>query len=289
MSSSDKDNGNQQHDNDENDENDTTTTSELSSLWTKEAGIPPGASGEELQDLWYKKAAQWYEDHCPPTVNGVLGGFATISDKDLDGSKLFLQEVLALNLNLDWTRGAACECGAGIGRVTRGLLLDLNVTQVDLIESSERLLFEAPDYVGSHARADRCRYYCSGLQDWSPPTENRYTIIWIQWVLCYLTDEDAIAFLQRCAKGLLRKTTTSTTDGDNDNNMQYQGIIVLKENVCGDGEHYVVDHDDASVCRSLEYWLQLVDKAGLKVVYQKMQDDFPSDIFPVPMLALVPM
>lgn len=30
----------------------------------------------------------------------------------------------------------------------------------------------------------------------------RYDVIWAQWVLLYLTDEDLVSFLQRCKKGL---------------------------------------------------------------------------------------
>ena len=89
-------------------------------------------------------------------------------------------------------------------------------------------------------------------------------------MLCYLTDDDVVAFLKRCAEGLLE-------DG--------KGVIILKENTCGE-ENFVVDTDDASVCRSLPYWLKLVKAAGLRVVMQHMQDDFPSEIFPVPMLAI---
>ena len=82
--------------------------------------------------------------------------------------------------------------------------------------------------------------------------------------------EDHVKFLKRFAEGLLE-------DG--------KGVIILKENTCGE-ETFVVDSEDASVCRSLPYWLKLVEAAGLRVILQHMQDDFPDDIFPVPMLAL---
>ena len=241
--------------------------SSVESMWSAQGIIKGSSSKETIQEVWYDKAANWYEENCPPTVDGVLGGFASISDMDLAGSRAFLKALQEQQPSLDWSRGAGCECGAGIGRVTKGLLLDLNVTQVDVVEASERLLCESPEYIGEGA--SKCRFYCKGLQDWSPPTR-RYSIIWIQWVLCYLTDDDVVAFLKRCAEGLLE-------DG--------KGVIILKENTCGE-ENFVVDTDDASVCRSLPYWLKLVKAAGLRVVMQHMQDDFPSEIFPVPMLAI---
>jgi protein N-terminal methyltransferase len=90
-------------------------------------------------------------------------------------------------------------------------------------------------------------------------------------VLCYLTDKDAISFLKRCAAAL-----------DED-----CGYIVLKENTCED-ELFVVDVDDASLTRSVEYWQDLIFRAGLRVIQIQMQGDFPDEIYPVPMMALRP-
>lgn len=217
---------------------------------------------------WYGKAEEYYEVNCPPTIDGVLGGFASITGIDLDGSAKFLKRIKQERPSLDWTCGAACECGAGIGRVSKGLLLPLGVSRCDLVESSARLLSAAPAYIGD-ADADRCRYYCSGLQDWLPPKET-YSIIWIQWVLCYLTDMDVINFLRRCGEAL-----------------RPGGVICVKENTC-EGDTFVLDNDDASVTRSLPYQLKLITQAGLRVVVQEVQDNFPDELFPVPMLALEP-
>lgn len=62
----------------------------------------------------------------------------------------------------------------------------------------------------------------------------------------------------------------------------------LEENTCED-EAFVVDVEDASLTRSLPYWRDLIFQAGLRVVKESWQDDFPDDIFPVPMLALQPI
>ena len=42
-----------------------------------------------------------------------------------------------------------------------------------------------------------------------------YDVIWVQWVVGHLTDDDFVAFFQRCRKGL-----------------KPDGVIVLKENTC---------------------------------------------------------
>lgn len=227
------------------------------------------ASIEEMwkaQDLstWYTRAKGWYEDNCDTTIDGVLGGIGHISGRDLEGSRAFLNQ-LELPSMPESKLSLACECGAGIGRVTKGLLLDV-ADRCDLVESSSRLLFSAPDHLGDH-QSHKCRFFCTELQDWVPGA-NRYSIIWIQWTLCYLTDLDIVKFLRRCSEGLV--------DG---------GWIILKENTCAE-EAFVVDVDDASITRSLEYWLDLIAKSGLQVKRLEWQDDFPDDIFPVPMIAL---
>jgi galactose mutarotase-like enzyme len=217
------------------------------------------------QDLttWYTQAKDYYEDNCSATVNGVLGGIGEISDGDLQGSRDFLK-----SLNLPTTTSGppsvACEHGAGIGRVTKGVLLDF-CDRSDLVESSARLLYAAPDYIGS--KSTNCRFYNTELQDWKGKP-GAYTIIWIQWVACYLRDDDLIKFLQRCADSLVEG-----------------GVIVLKENTCED-QTFVVDVDDASLTRSLPYWCDLIYKAGLDIHKIEWQQDLPDDIFPVPMIAL---
>jgi protein N-terminal methyltransferase len=235
---------------------------------------------EQDRSEWYQRAADYYEEHCPPTLDGVLGGFASISDVDLQGSKQFIQTLIEEQLLHVVQQQEApivvCECGAGIGRVSKHLLLPMEgVKRCDLVESSARLLSAAPDYLGEEAAA-KCRFYCIGLQEWEPPP-NTYSIIWIQWVLCYLTDADVVSFLRKCAESLIHDNNDEGGGGG--------GLIVLKENTCMT-EAFVVDNDDASVTRSLPFLRSLIQEAGLNILLERMQDDFPADLFPVPMLAI---
>lgn len=222
---------------------------------------------KDSKSEWYDRAMNYYEENCADTIDGVLGGFANISDLDLQGSREFVRQLSKLRSGWDWSVGAAAECGAGIGRVSKGLLLPLGVPRCDLVESSPRLISAAPDYIGPEA--SRCRFYCQGLQDWTP-AKATYSIIWIQWVFCYLTDNDAVSFLQRCGRALVKG-----------------GVICLKENTC-DETDFVLDRNDASVTRSVPYLLHLIKQAGLRVVLQQHQTNFPKEIFPVPMIALEP-
>ncbi|KAL7518215.1 hypothetical protein ACHAWX_003068 [Stephanocyclus meneghinianus] len=235
----------------------------------------PTNDAQCLRRQWYQTGYEYYQDEakCPATVDGVLGGFAWLSQRDLKGSKHFLNHLRGIRPEFKMDREQnggvdtyALECGAGIGRVSKGLLLPIGFSICDLVEPSQRLLSHAPQYIGS-LYASRCRYFCTGLQDFVPQPD-KYSIIFIQWVIGYLTDEDLVAFLKRCGLGL-----------------QKGGIIVIKDNTCTDVA-FIADRQDASVTRSLPYILAIVKLAGLRLVYEKYQDDFPSTIFPVPMLAL---
>lgn len=95
-----------------------------------------------------------------------------------------------------------------------------------------------------------------------------YDVIWIQWVLLYLVDSDLIAFLKRAKKALGPK-----------------GVIIIKENHTRTG--FFVDNDDNSITRSDAHFRSIFDSAGLKLLKAETQTDFPKELFPVTMYALI--
>lgn len=72
------------------------------------------------------------------------------------------------------------DCGAGIGRITKRLLLPL-FGVVDMVDVTEDFLIKAKTYLGEEGKRVR-NYFCCGLQDFSPEP-NSYDVIWIQWVI----------------------------------------------------------------------------------------------------------
>lgn len=74
----------------------------------------------------------------------------------------------------------ALDCGAGIGRITKRLLLPLFNT-VDLVDVTQEFLDKAKTYLGSEGKRVG-NFFCSGLQDFVPES-GRYDVIWIQWVI----------------------------------------------------------------------------------------------------------
>ena len=175
-------------------------------------------------------------------------------------------------------RFRALDVGAGIGRVTADTLLPL-IHDVVLLEPVESL-FQAA-VVQGHASAAHApsknesklhlqKRKWKGIADGSksvtflqgtlqacdpahpsqaatfrarvghkpisPDDESGFDVVWCQWCLSYMTDADLISFLKR-SQTALRKG----------------GAIVVKENVCKDGDGGVpdisFDAEDSSVMR----------------------------------------
>jgi protein N-terminal methyltransferase len=218
---------------------------------------------------WYAKAKQFWEaeENCPATIDGVLGGYAQVSPTDAQGSLHFIDRLRSLNLTCGQEKPVALDVGAGIGRVTREVLLK-RFEHVDLLEVSQRLLSAAPDFIGQQHDVSRCQFYCRGMEQFSP-APGRYDVVWVQWVIGHLTDVDCVAFIRRCLDSL-----TAT------------GVVVVKDNVCDDEDAFHVDLADSSVTRSFPYLMGLFNIAGAEAIEFKFQENFPEDIFEVPMFAL---
>lgn len=162
-------------------------------------------------------------------------------------------------------RNRALDCGAGIGRVSKRLLLPLFAT-VDMVELNQDFLNEAPNYLGKDAEKVE-RFICCGLQDFTPDPQ-RYDLIWCQWVLGHLIDADLVAFFKRCKTGLTPN-----------------GLICIKENIAPTDEAEF-DEVDSSWCRSWKDIVKLIKESGLKIVKEQKQKNFPNNIYDVRIFAL---
>ena len=158
---------------------------------------------------------------------------------------------------------SALDCGAGIGRVTKHLL-EPRFQTIDLVDQSEPLLLQARSYVTS---SKPLTFTVSGLQSFS--IAKQYDCIWVQWVSSQLTDEDLIVFYRKAGKAL-----------------KPDGFLVVKENVKKKG--FLVHKDDFSVTRSEDLYRIAFGEAGLDVIAEQQQRDFPDYIYRVKMWALQP-
>lgn len=111
--------------------------------------------------------------------------------------------------------------------------------------------------------------WCLHCQNFKP-APNTYDVIWIQWVVGHLHDLDYVEFFRHCVRGLTP-----------------QGVVVLKDNTV-DGWTFVVDREDSSVTRSSAYSCVLFEVAEVEVLLEARQQEFPADLNPIHMIALVP-
>jgi len=222
----------------------------------------------DTNNKWYRSAYDYWEDEsmCDISDDGVLQGFGALTPADTVGSNAFLDTLQ--NMIPELQLGVVADCGAGIGRVAKNLLLP-RFQCVHLVEQSPRLLAAAPEYVGAEYK-DKIVCIVQGLQDFDPAPQT-YDVVWIQWVIGHLHDLDFIKFFRKCVQGL-----------------KQNGVIVLKDNTSGD-QTFMVDKDDSSVSRSRNYIKLLTRLAGLEVIAEEQQAGFPEELFPVYMFAFVPV
>ncbi|KAM4696914.1 N-terminal Xaa-Pro-Lys N-methyltransferase 1 [Rhinophrynus dorsalis] len=216
----------------------------------------------EDETQFYCKAKKYWKN-VPPTVDGMLGGYGHISSIDINGSKKFLQRFIRDGSSKTGT-SCALDCGAGIGRITKRLLLPIFKT-VDMVDVTDEFLSKAKSYLGEEGKRVG-NYYCCGLQEFIPEP-NRYDVIWIQWVIGHLTDDHLVEFLKRCKTGL-----------------RPNGIVVIKDNMSQEGA--IMDDVDSSICRDMDLVRRLIKQAGLAVVAQEKQENFPEEIYHVFSIAM---
>jgi len=219
--------------------------------------------------------AKSYWDGVESNVDGMLGGFSHLSTADVADSRRFLRMVMNTFKISPHVR--ALDCGSGIGRVSKYVLLP-TFDEVDMVDVTQSFLDASVAYIGPTLNSKVQRRICSGLQAFIPDNDV-YNIIWIQWVAGQLIDDDLIAFLRRCRKAL--KIDQTTISGRSDG-----GIIILKENMSS-AEDRDFDEEDNSWTRSYKSWLDIFRKADLKVIKEKKQTNFPKGMYEVRMFALL--
>ncbi|TKV91024.1 hypothetical protein SEVIR_9G067500v4 [Setaria viridis] len=228
------------------------------------------ASGDGKRKEWYSKAIAYWQG-VEASTEGVLGGYGCVNDADVKGSDAFLRPLLAERFGTAKRHLVALDCGSGIGRVTKNFLLR-HFNEVDLVEPVSHFLEAARENLtgcmdqgeDSHKAAN---FYCVPLQDFTPE-EGRYDVIWIQWCIGQLPDDDFISFFNRAKVGL-----------------KPDGFFVLKENIARNG--FVLDKVDNSVTRSDPYFRELFKKCGLYILSVQDQKELPKELFAVKMYALV--
>jgi protein N-terminal methyltransferase len=178
------------------------------------------------------------------------------------------------------------DCGAGIGRITKGFLMEVART-VDVVEPVKKFTDELVASLKEEEKAKMGEVVNLGLQDWIPEP-GTYDLIWNQWCLGHLKDAQLVEYLKRCKKGLREPPAEPQAEAGKD--WVQSSWIVVKENLSSDifGKD-IYDDEDSSVTRSDQSFRKLFQEAGLKIVSEQLQTGFPKELFKVRMYALRPI
>jgi protein N-terminal methyltransferase len=227
---------------------------------------------------WYRDG-KTYWDAAPKDLEGVLGGCGYISGSDISWSSAFLRRIQRRH---GVGSGRCLDVGAGIGRVTRGLLMPA-MDVCDLVEQSPGMLAVGADMMrltsGTYPGGDTPSraavllaerggppipagkgalgtLHVAGIQDFDfNATGVQYDVVWLQWVVGCVTDADLVWFLASASRSLAPR-----------------GCIVIKDNVCRPGQGFWYDESDGSIARGREYFSELFALAGVDVVEEVHQD-----------------
>lgn len=112
-----------------------------------------------------------------------------------------------------------------IGRITEGLLLSI-AQEVDVVEPIAKFTQELAKKTGVR------QVFNVGLEEWQPAEGDQYDLMWNQWCLGHLTDDQLTQYLVR--------SKTVLAPGD--------GLIIVKENITSNDVE-IFDEQDSAVTR----------------------------------------
>ena len=172
--------------------------------------------------MQHANRTQWYQANETYWRDGGYGG--TTDDEAMigdtggvqDGGEglAFLDRLLRDRRCNNNKTNQAIDAGAGVGRVTKHVLLK-RYDSVQLVEADSGWSKQSRNYLG-RKRSAKCTFTCARLEDLDVPTmlESSADLVWLQWTLQYLTDRDAVIVLRKLASCLVKDT----------------GFLIVKEN-----------------------------------------------------------
>lgn len=153
---------------------------------------------------WYKKREEHWAS-VEPNLASVLGD----EKIQLPDVKCSCELLNGLILSKQLNPISCLDCAAGIGRVTEYVLSNF-FKEIDLFEKDKAFLEKCKKkFIGN----DKIKnIYESSLENFQ--FKRKYNLIWIQWCLENLEDDDLRPFLKKCFE-----------------NLNDDGIIIIKENL----------------------------------------------------------
>ena len=211
---------------------------------------------------WYEVSKDYWSSQ-ENSINGMLGGYPELGPIDIE----FSSKILEKYIHKFQTKNETCaDVGSGIGRISIELL-SKHFQSITLVEPINEFIKKAEFDLSQLNPTLSIDSFCGGAQDWKITKE--YDCIWVQWVIMFLRDEDAISFLKRCKKHL-----------------KPNGFIAIKDNFSLSEKSASRNlafyfPDDNSFSRTYQHYVSLVQESGLEIVETYLQPNWPEDILPV--------
>ncbi|KAI5959725.1 uncharacterized protein KGF55_004957 [Candida pseudojiufengensis] len=216
----------------------------------------------------YNDAIEYWSS-VPASINGVLGGYGeqtSVPKSDIIGSQTFLRKLQTRMQppTADQPK-ITIDMGAGIGRITRDLLWKIS-DSVDLLEPVKPFVNQIPIELKLVKEKGKLGdIYPIGMQDWIP--SKKYWLIWCQWCVGQLPDDELIKFWIKCKNSLVEN-----------------GTMIVKENIAPIND--IFDETDSSVTRTDSKFRQLFIDSGFKLIASDLQKGLPKELYPVRMYCL---
>ncbi|SGZ47703.1 CIC11C00000001678 [Sungouiella intermedia] len=208
----------------------------------------------------------------PASVNGVLGGFGEqtpVPKADIIGSGTFLRKLKTRMECPPDMEKLTIDMGAGIGRITRDLLWKVS-DKCDLLEPVQPFVAQMENELVDVAQKGKLGdIYPIGMQEWlcDPSKLGKYWLVWCQWCVGQLPDDELVKLWVRCKEALMPN-----------------GTLVVKENIAPVED--VFDSTDLSVTRTDAKFRELFQLAGYKLIASEVQKGMPKELYPVRMYCL---
>ena len=224
---------------------------------------------ENSKEDWYKKREEHWASK-EPTLLSVLGGFENLHLPDVKCSCELLNGLISTK---QLNPGRSLDCAAGIGRVTEFVLCNY-FNEIDLVEKDKKFIDKCKVKFSGNKKIKNI--YLSPLESFK--FEKKYDLIWIQWCLENLEDEDLEPFLNKCY-----------------NHLNNDGLIIVKENLYnfdeedkkekmekkGKNNEFNYSDLDYSKQRPDAFYINLFTKNKFKIKLHFLNPNWPEEMMPL--------
>jgi len=182
------------------------------------------------EDYWLSKTAN---------VSNMCG-ISELNEEDIAHSNKIFHD-----LKIDKNFNRALDVGAGIGRITFNVLYD-KCEKIDMLDINRKFL-ESALIKEKEMKGNKIhRLYPQKLQDFN--FEFIYDLIFIQWVLEYLNEENFVKFLSNAVSHL-----------------KDDGYIIIKENVNLSDDNVIFIEEEGSLIRPIKFFESVFKNFRLNV------------------------